>query len=76
MNGEGTHVRRNPSNPAPDIFSKEERKIIKGKTVYVVRTCTPTAVHVYLNLMRGQQQYWRSSEFHHSSPIHVLSERF
>ena len=30
-------MRRNPSNPAPDIFSLEERKKIKGKTVYVVR---------------------------------------
>ena len=29
-------MRRHPDNPVPDIFSLDERKKIKEKTVYVV----------------------------------------
>lgn len=36
VNDGGTHVRRHPDNPVPDIFSIDERKKIKEKTVYVV----------------------------------------
>lgn len=36
VNSEGTAVRRSPENPPPDIFSPEQRKKMKEKTVYVV----------------------------------------
>ena len=31
-------MRRHPGNPVPDIFSLDERRKIKEKTVYVVRS--------------------------------------
>ncbi len=37
VNSEGTAVRRSTDNPPPDIFSAEQRKRMKEKTVYVVR---------------------------------------
>ena len=37
VNSEGTAVRRSTDNPPPDIFSPEQRKKMKEKTVYVVR---------------------------------------
>ncbi len=36
VNLEGDSVRRSPDNPPPDIFSAEQRKKMKEKTVYVV----------------------------------------